>query len=363
MSKIVWISDFDFTSSGYFNISTSLCAGLSQAGHEVKAIGWGYKGEEHNFPFGIIPATNIGECMGIAQNLKMLWEGADKLVVALDIPLQQKFLEQNQKWSYEYTGIFPLEARPLTMTWAMHLIQMKHSFVISEFGAAECQSRGIPSVYLPIGIDRTVWRKPSEAERVRFRNVLFNAHESDVVVLTVADNQERKNLAAAMEAFAEFSKEFPTSRYVLVTREDNPVGWKLNDLAAEYGILDRFIMFRRGMPATDLWALYAAADLFVLPSKAEGLGLPLREAMAVGLKCVGTDCTGIREQLKDGRGWLASVKSTYRDTFGNGFRYLVDEEALCEAMKQAVRSPSPDNSDYVSKFTWDKAVDLLNGVL
>ena len=52
--RVVFISDLDLSGSGYFMIASNLCAGLAQKGHEVKALGLHYAGNEHNFPFSIL---------------------------------------------------------------------------------------------------------------------------------------------------------------------------------------------------------------------------------------------------------------------------------------------------------------------
>ena len=49
--RIAWLSDLDLSGSGYKNISIPVCSGLVERGHEVMAIGLGYKNEEHPFPF------------------------------------------------------------------------------------------------------------------------------------------------------------------------------------------------------------------------------------------------------------------------------------------------------------------------
>jgi glycosyltransferase involved in cell wall biosynthesis len=51
---------------------------------------------------------------------------------------------------------------------------------------------------------------------------------------------------------------------------------------------------------SDMRAFYAACDLFVLPSYAEGQANVLLEAMAMGVPVVTTDLPGTRELLEDG---------------------------------------------------------------
>ena len=364
--KIGFLSDYDFRASGYFNISIALCTGLVERGHDVKAIGFGYNGQEHDYNFGIIPAKNLLECSAIAQNLGELW-GMDVLIVALDIPVQEQFLRYMNNRKFKYVGVFPIEAPPLCMTWAIALMAMDKQFIISEFGAEEAHKLGIPAIHLPVGIDTEAWRVPTAEERENIRTKLFGLDEDCFVVLTVADNQERKNLAASMEAFAEFSKKVPNSQYVMVTREHNMVGWKLRDLAQELGISDKLMIYERGVEFKQLWTIYASADVFVLPSKAEGRGLPLLEAMACGILCVGTDCTGISESLVGGRGILVPYEYTHRDPFGNGMRYWINKSELVNALDTAYEDRESDEMKsvthtaraYVETLDWNNAVDIL----
>jgi glycosyltransferase involved in cell wall biosynthesis len=54
----------------------------------------------------------------------------------------------------------------------------------------------------------------------------------------------------------------------------------------------------------DIDALYAAADVFVLPSLWEGCSLAVMEAMRAGLPCILSDVGAAREQLRHGEGQL-----------------------------------------------------------
>lgn len=380
--KICVVSDFDFRSSGYFNIAVSLLKGLSERGHDVKAIGMGYNGEEHTFPFSIIPARSIEESLAIGQNLSILWR-FDIFLVIMDIPVQDGYLRAvGNSPGLNYVGIMPIEADPLCTSWALTLMQMKRALIISEFGSREAHRVGVNSEYLPVGINTESWRPPTQEERQNLRKALGFA-DDEFVFLTVAFNQERKFLSRGIEMFADYvydtyeveeqlaiSKSLVPVRkakYVLVTAEHSPFGWKLRDLAQEFGISDKLVIFERGMPHDKLWGIYAASDAFLLPSKAEGLGMPLLEAMSVGLPCVGTNCTGIKELLSDGRGFLIPPEYSIRDPFGNGRRYYPDRKRGTEILQKLATGQHSKMINkakkYVENRTWDKSVDILENVL
>jgi glycosyltransferase involved in cell wall biosynthesis len=53
--------------------------------------------------------------------------------------------------------------------------------------------------------------------------------------------------------------------------------------------------------------VYSSANAFVLPSKGEGFGLPLLEAMACGLPTIGTDWSGNKEFMNKDNSYLIEV--------------------------------------------------------
>lgn len=362
MAKIVWMSDLDFTISGYFNISIPLCKGLVERGHEIKVVGLGYKGEQHDYPFSIIPIQNFQEALACIANLYKFWQ-FDVLIVALDIPMQEQFLHALEGRPFKYVGIMPIEADPLCMSWAGALLQMDKRLIISEFGVAEAQKMGVSATYLPVGIDTDIWRMPTKEEREALRNS-FGFNKDTFVILTVADNQERKNLSKAFEIIGEFAKGKNNVKYMLVTREHCPVGWKLRDMALMYNINNNLMIFERGMGFKELWALYAVSDCFLLSSKTEGLNLPLLEAMSMGNKCIATNATGMKELLSDDRGKLVKYDYIYLDPFGNGNRYFMDKnDAVCQLeylYSHSCQRMINKARKYVESRTWDKAVAVID---
>src|SRR3989304_1910842 len=198
---IAAISDCNLIGSGYLNIIVPICEGLTKKGHEVKVIGLQYKGDEHPYDFSIIPAGNLQEVLAILQNMFNMWT-FEYLIVTLDIPVQEAFLREIKK-----IGINNAE-------------------------------------YIEIGVDTDLWRVPTKDERNNLRRAL-GFEEDEFVVLTVADNQERKHLSRSMEMFTDFLYEAKDvdihkirtenlvpkkkAKYVLGKGKHLAFGWRIDD--------------------------------------------------------------------------------------------------------------------------------------
>lgn len=380
MAKIIVISDFSFKGSGYFNIVVPLCRGLAGLGHEIKAVGLGYMGEPHDLPYSIIPCNNYSDANAMANNLKIQW-GADLMIVALDIPALSGYIDLSKKLGFPLVAITPLENPPLTMSWSMMLQNVDKPFFISQLGADEAVKAGVENAeHLLVGMDTDAWRMRTREEYVQGRK-LFNYSDDTLVVLTVADNQERKNLSKAMEIISKVKHEKGIKvKYVLVTREHSDVGWKLRDLAMTYNIASDVVIFERGMSFGELYSLYAMADVFLLTSKAEGLGMPVMEAMSIGVPVVATNCGAMPELLGDGRGFLLRTEYSMIDPWGNSRRDFPEAESGADTLWHLATDAREGNKvhvdgivrnarEYMETRTWDFPVgqvdraieELLNG--
>ena len=375
MSKILAITDMDSNGSGYKTICVPLFRGLAAQGHEIKVSGLMYMGTEHDYPFSIIPSQSVQDAQAIANNIVHLWK-PDVIIVALDLPLQEAFFNYLGHFKVPYIAITPLENGPLTMSWAAPLFNMSAVYFISELGKVEAHKSGVHKAeHLKIGVDTELWHPPTDAERKHLRKGL-GISEDTFVVLTVADNQERKNLWAGLKAVSLLKKEIDRPvKYILVTREKSQYGWKLRDLAVSLDINQELSIFERGLPQKDLWGLYAIADVYLQPSKAEGLGLPVLDAMACDVPVVATDTGAMHELLEDGRGCLIAPEYTFTDVWGNSKRDMISIPFAYTYMLEIANGLYPKGGEvrtkaleYVKDRTWhtpvkqidDKIKELLN---
>lgn len=374
MAKIAVVSDFSSQGSGYLNIIAPLCTGLSNLGHEIKAVGLGYRGEQHSFPYSVIPCSSFADAQAMMNNLRIQW-GADIFLVALDIPQQISYIPMAKKLKCPIISITPLENPPLTLSWAIPLQDANKVFFISQLGADEAQKSGVESAeHLIVGMDTNSWRVRTNEEYEKGRK-LFNISDDTLVVLTVADNQERKNLSKAMEIVSKVKKEKGIKvKYILVTREHSEVGWKLRDLAMDFGLASELLIFERGLSFGELYSLYAIADVFLLTSKAEGLGMPVMEAMSVGIPVVATACGALFELLGTEfpweRGYLMETEYSMIDPWGNSRRDFPKADsgvnALMDVWNQRINSPLvvPNRARlYMESRTWDVPINQVNAAI
>jgi len=138
----------------------------------------------------------------------------------------------------------------------------------------------------------------------------------------------KKGLRTALQAFAEFRKDFPKATYTIAG--DGPMLEELRQLVAELGLQDA-VSFPGFLDQTQLNALYARSHVFLHPSELtakqdqEGIPNAMLEAMATGLPVAATLHGGIPEAVRDGvSGFLVPER---------------DAPALAAALKRFVLSP------------------------
>jgi glycosyltransferase involved in cell wall biosynthesis len=149
------------------------------------------------------------------------------------------------------------------------------------------------------------------------------------------------------------------------------VGWKLYDLAYELGLSSDLRVFQSGMPFPELYMLYCAADAYLSCSKGEGLGLPIMEAMSVGVAVVANKTGALTELLAENRGGLVEPASWYYDPFGNQRRYdisiagavdLLLQTHSCRNLSEYEATVNSARSFMESK-DWNKPAQQLNDAI
>ena len=121
---------------------------------------------------------------------------------------------------------------------------------------------------------------PEQKQDVRARYSLPKRY-----VLFVGTIEERKNALLAAQALPYLSDEI---HLVLVGRQ-TAYAKTITSFARQNGLANRIHMLS-GVPTSDLYAIYQQAECFVYPSRYEGFGIPVIEAIQSRLPVIA--CTG-----------------------------------------------------------------------
>jgi glycosyltransferase involved in cell wall biosynthesis len=116
-------------------------------------------------------------------------------------------------------------------------------------------------------------------------------------ILFVGDLKPHKNVPVLMHAYAHLPAGVRSSTRLVIVG-DGPEKARLHARASELGI-DAATAFLGHVPDRVLTGLYSGAAAVVLPSLAEGFGLPVLEAMSRGVPVVVSDVPALRETTAD----------------------------------------------------------------
>lgn len=127
----------------------------------------------------------------------------------------------------------------------------------------------------------------------------YSIPEDSKVLVTAGILNRGKNLEALIESLPRVEVK---NIYVLIvgdgsTRADFHYKDFLQKLAKELGV-ERKVIFTGWLEKEELWKIYLASDLFILPSLSEGMPNAMLEALGSGLPCMGSNIPGIEDILK-----------------------------------------------------------------
>ena len=143
----------------------------------------------------------------------------------------------------------------------------------------------IDVIYQSASIEFKMRCTPSLIAQVRQRYHLPHNY-----VLNVGTIEQRKNVLLAVKAL----KMLPADLHIVIVGKSTPYAAAVRRWAAAHGLDSRVHMLSH-VPNSDLLAIYAQARCFVYPSRYEGFGIPIIEAIQSGLPVIGATGSCLEE--------------------------------------------------------------------
>lgn len=195
------------------------------------------------------------------------------------------------------------------------------------------EKTGIPQARFEVlynGVDTKRFRPASDRRALRHA---LGLPLDEVLILTVASLIPVKNHAALVESAVRVLRQHPGPvRFVLVG--DGVLRAEIEHRIAQGGLADHFLLVGSSDQVADY---YRAADVFVLPSRLEGMSNAILEAMATGLPVVANRVGGNPELVVDGTTGLLCRPGAPED-MATALARLVSDHALRNAMSERARA-------------------------
>lgn len=174
--------------------------------------------------------------------------------------------------------------------WTDVLITINHE----DYARAKKKFHAKKTYYLPgIGIDLEKFHV-GNAEDIEKKRQEMGLHPKDIFLLSVGELSGRKNHVVVIEAVNHLVQNYPQLKYFICGQGEKKQ--ELQQLIRDYHLENhvKLLGFR-----TDVAELCQAADVFVFPSKQEGLPVALMEAMACGVPVVCSRIRGNTDLVED----------------------------------------------------------------
>jgi phosphatidyl-myo-inositol dimannoside synthase len=225
-------------------------------------------------------------------------------------------------------------------TWFRRLaLQPLHSSRAPIWGVGQY---GIEGYRVEFGTRRSYYNMPYYSELERFHLHRQAPEGGSRAFIYSGSFSERKGADLLARAFATIAAENQAARLVLVG--SGPLESRMREILAPCAAQVEWTGFQQWQ---ELPRFYAKGDIFCFPSRYDGWGLALVEALASGLPSIATDQTGAAIDLiaPGGNGWLVKAG---------------DVVTLTQAMRDALGTPAEtfaDMQDHARNSVSHQSVD------
>jgi glycosyltransferase involved in cell wall biosynthesis len=278
--------------------------------HAIKLGGWNIKQVLYHF-FYLIEALLLGQWMQ-TQNVQHLHVHFATPAASVGLLVKTVF-----GYSFSFTVHGPDEFYDVT---GYHLLEkiMAADFVfcISHYARSQVMKLSPVQAWSKFDICRL------GVDTERFIPAVKSKANETCQLLCVGRLTPAKGQAISLESVAQLKQQGITVHLTLVGM--GPDEQSLKNYAQSLDIVAQ-VTFTGAVDQDHILAYYNIADMFVLPSFAEGLPVVLMEAMAMEIPCITTTITGIPELIQQGQNGLLVPAS--------------DSQSLTQAIKQLAENP------------------------
>lgn len=246
--------------------------------------------------------------------------------------------------------------------WAMSVLLQNATLVLanSRYTAAHLREVGVEADAIPLlhpGVDPNVFIPKLSTSKCHIIRERFQLGDGPII-LSVSRLVPKKNHATVLRALEIVVRQVNDVRYLIVG--EGPEKAKLEELIHQLN-LERHVVFAGRIDHNEMPEVYAASDLFVMPSRItrdnfESFGIAYVEAGACGKPVIGGRSGGVRDAVIDGLTGLL-VDPLNVDETARAILRLLTDPAYARQLGKNGRQRS------IKELSWDKVVARLEHIL
>jgi len=260
--------------------------------------------------------------------------GADFVISLMDVWVLRQEVTQRFAWC----PWLPVDHDPVPAPVLDALKTAYQPIAMSRFGQKALKEAGIDALYIPHGIDTSVFYPRDRAESRKELGYTDNAFIVGMVMANIGE-PSRKAWDQQLRAFAEFQKTHPDAMVYLHTDVLGTKGVDIRALVKRIGIPSSAIIevglyeYARGLIGWDWMArMYSSLDVLMNATMGEGFGIPIIEAQACGCPVIVTDFSAMPELVR--AGWKVGYSDKFLTAQGS-YQVLPSVPELVKALEQA----------------------------
>lgn len=191
-----------------------------------------------------------------------------------------------------------------------------------------------------IGIDLAAFEESPGADSRR----CATADRRQFRIIYVGRLVRAKGVYDLLEGFELFLSVLGDIDSELVFVGDGREAASLKAMCEHSGALRSRVRFTGAVPHSHIPEILSGADILVLPSYSEGLGMVIVEAMAAGVPCIGSKVGGIPEVIADGYNGILVQPGSPRE-IADAIGRLASSQGLWTSLSHAARHSIRSNHD------------------
>lgn len=286
---ILWLSDVPWANSGLGIQSKFVINYFVKQGYNVSCIAWyaGTYGESttyqiagHAMPVWFLGTKSFGNTAQICSLLNKIQP--DIIISQGDLHMVNALLDMPDVWKQKWAHWWTIDIEKFTPPVLQSLQQIPCIIALTQFGANAMLANTGRHVPIVGQISQVV--SPSKMPYNNCRESM-GFTDDDVIFGCVARNIWRKNLHTLLRSFALVAQQCPKMKILLHTDTSDTTygGCDIKQIVNELRLKNRVFISDSAINTNDLTLVYDLMNFHVLPTYAEGFGVPVVESMSRGI--------------------------------------------------------------------------------